>query len=86
MLREVLLRDDRYLSLSLEPGSAAADLAGVAIRDVSFPSGCLVALVRRGSRTLVPTGDVVLESDDRLTIIGDEAGITNLKGRFSVGE
>jgi APA family basic amino acid/polyamine antiporter len=86
VLREVLLRDDRYLSLSLEPGSAAADLAGVAIRDVSFPSGCLVALVRRGSRTLVPTGDVVLESDDRLTIIGDEAGITNLKGRFSVGE
>ena len=27
-LREVLLRDDRYLSLVLEPGSAAAALAG----------------------------------------------------------
>ena len=81
-LREVLLRDDRYLSLILEPGSEAGKLAGQQIREIAFPAGCLVALVRRGSRTLVPTGELELESEDRLTIIGATAGIEELKGTY----
>lgn len=81
-LREVLLRDDRYLSLVLEPGSPAEAIAGLKIRDVKFPSGSLVALVRRGSRTLVPTGGLQLESDDRLTVIGDEDAIADLKATY----
>ena len=81
-LREVLLRDDRYLSLVLEPGSSAATLAGKKIRDIGFPTGSLVALVRRGSRTLVPSGSLELESSDRLTVIGDESGISLLKATY----
>ena len=81
-LREVLLRDDRYLSLVLEPGSSAATLAGKKIRDIGFPTGSLVALVRRGSRTLVPSGSLELESGDRLTVIGDESGISLLKATY----
>jgi Trk K+ transport system NAD-binding subunit len=41
-----------------------------------------VALVRRGSRTLVPSGNLELESDDRLTVIGDESGISLLKATY----
>jgi Trk K+ transport system NAD-binding subunit len=41
-----------------------------------------VALVRRGSRTLVPSGSLELESDDRLTVIGDESGISELKKTY----
>jgi len=81
-LREVLLRDDRYLSLVLEPGTPAEAIAGLKIRDVKFPAGSLVALVRRGSRTLVPTGSLQLESDDRLTVIGDEEAIATLKSTY----
>ncbi|HAC08428.1 MAG TPA: hypothetical protein DCG14_02110 [Phycisphaerales bacterium] len=81
-LREVLLRDDRYLSLVLEPGSPAEAIAGLKIREVEFPAGSLVALVRRGSRTLVPTGNLQLESDDRLTVIGDEEAIATLKTTY----
>ncbi|MAD19890.1 MAG: amino acid permease [Planctomycetaceae bacterium] len=81
-LREVLLRDDRYLSLILEPGSPAEAIAGRKIREVDFPAGSLVALVRRGSRTLVPTGSLQLESDDRLTVIGDEEAIAILKSTY----
>ena len=83
-LREVLLRDDRYLSLALEPESRASELAGKSIRDGDFPQGCLVAIVRRGSRTLVPGGDLKLEEGDRLTVIGDLAGIQQLKIRYLV--
>lgn len=86
VLREVLLRDDRYLSLVLEPGSEAEALSGCSIRAIDFPAGCLVALIRRGSRSIVPTGEIVLEPLDRLTIIGDAAGIKELKLRFGHGE
>ena len=81
-LREVLLRDDRYLSLTLEPGSKAAELSGKSLRDSGFPPGCLVAIVRRGSRTLVPGGKLTLEEGDRLTIIGDVQGIQALKATY----
>ena len=83
-LREVLLRDDRYFSLILEPGSEAQKrLSGVKIRAIGFPRGSLVALVRRGTRTLVPNGDLELKEGDRLTIIGEESGISELKSIYS---
>ena len=81
-LREVLLRDDRYLSLLIEAGSRAEKLAGKQIREIEFPKGTLVALVRRGSRTLVPTGGLALESGDRLTVIGESSGISELKAAY----
>lgn len=81
-LREVLLRDDRYLSLLIEAGTEAGELAGKKIRDIAFPTGSLVALVRRGNRTLVPTGELELESGDRLTIIGESSGIAELKETY----
>lgn len=83
-LREVLLRDDRYLALVLESGSPAAEMAGREIRNCEFPPGCLIALVRRGSRTLVPSGSLELQVGDRLTIIGDEAGIALLSAQYGL--
>ena len=83
-LREVLLRDDRYFSLTLETGSEAQKrLSGTKIRDIGFPKGSLVALVRRGTRTLVPNGDLELKEGDRLTIIGEESEISELKSTYS---
>ncbi|MCH2141358.1 MAG: PTS sugar transporter subunit IIA, partial [Phycisphaerales bacterium] len=81
-LREVLLRDDRYLALVLESGTSAEEMAGREIRNCEFPPGCLIALVRRGSRTLVPSGSLELQVGDRLTIIGDEAGIAKLSAQY----
>ena len=83
-LREVLLRDDRYLALVLESGSPAEEMAGREIRNCEFPPGCLIALVRRGSRTLVPSGSLELQVGDRLTIIGDEAGIALLSAQYGL--
>lgn len=81
-LREVLLRDERYLSLTLNSGTPEESLIGVQVRELRFPSGCLVAIIRRGSKTLIPKADMVLESGDRLTVIGEREGITELKKRF----
>ena len=48
-LREILLRDDRYLPLVLRPGTPTEVLIGVKVRDLGFPTGCLIAIIRRGA-------------------------------------
>ncbi len=81
-LKEVLLRDERYLSLRLVPEARSGELIGRSLRDVSMPDGCLVALVRRGRESIVPRGRTMLQAGDRLTIIGEPAGIQELSDRY----
>ena len=81
-LKEVFLREERYISLRLEPESRAWELADRAIRDLDLPEGCLVAAVRRQGDTIVPRGDHVLLPGDRLLVIGDTEAITELYERF----
>lgn len=81
-LKEVLLADDRFLSLRLEDSGPTAAFVGCALRDVSLPEGVLVALIRRQGRTIVPRGSTVLRDRDRLTVIGDAATLRSLGERY----
>ena len=58
---------------------SAPGLAGL----VGTIVGCLIAIVRRGSQTLIPSGQMELEFGDRLTVIGEIDGIEELKQRFT---
>jgi APA family basic amino acid/polyamine antiporter len=69
-LKEILLRDDRYLTLILSSEGRSAALSGRAVADLHFPKGSLIAIVHRKGETIIPTGDTRLEIGDRLTIIG----------------
>lgn len=84
-LKEVLLRDERFLSLYVRGDLPTAPLIGHPLREVPMPEGTLIALVRRGSRTLVPRGRTVLREGDRLTIIGDPQGIRDLHRQYGDG-
>jgi NhaP-type Na+/H+ and K+/H+ antiporter len=81
-LKEVLLRNERFLSLGLLKGSRTQALVGLAIRDISFPEGCLVAIVRRRDEVIVPRASTVLQEGDWLTVIGNPDGIRQLHGQF----
>jgi APA family basic amino acid/polyamine antiporter len=81
-LKEAILRDDRLLALTLEPGTPSASLIGRALKDIPLPEGTLIALVRRGPEVVIPRGGTVLERGDRLTIIGEPAGLLILGERF----
>lgn len=81
-LKEVLLRDDRFLTLVVDPDGPSARLAGRRLAEAGLPGGALVALVRREGRTLVPRPDIVLESGDRLTILGEPEAVSSLRQRF----
>jgi amino acid transporter/mannitol/fructose-specific phosphotransferase system IIA component (Ntr-type) len=81
-MKEILLREDRFMSLSLDVGMAAESLIDLPISQLGFPEDCLVALVHRRGHMVVPRGSTVLEKGDQLTIIGEEPGIRSLKSQF----
>ncbi len=78
-IKEVLLRNDRYMTIELKRGSPAHQLIGQAIRDIGFPEGCLVALIQRQGEMIVPRGRTVLKEDDRITTIGEPEAIRVLR-------
>lgn len=81
-LKEILLADERFLSLQLAADSSTAPLIGKALRDVALPEGVLVALVRRDGRTVIPRGSTVLREQDRLTVIGDAQALRALAADY----
>ncbi len=82
-LKEVLLRDERCLSITIQHNSSSNNLIGLSLREVIFPSGCLVALLRRDNVTIVPNGKTVFKDGDRLTIIGNKEGLVELRNKFT---
>jgi len=81
-LKETILRDDRFLSVRLWPGTKAESLIGHEVKELELPPGCLVALIRRYGEMIVPQGRTVLREGDRLTIIGAPAGLKQLIKRY----
>ena len=81
-IKEALLHEDRCLSLIIEKESVSSELIGKALKEVRFPEGCLVAMIRRNGQTLIPKGSTYLDEGDRLTIIGDPKGMGELKKKY----
>jgi amino acid transporter/mannitol/fructose-specific phosphotransferase system IIA component (Ntr-type) len=82
-LKETVLRDERFRTLVVQPGTPTAGLAGLALRALEMPEGTLVALIGRRGGSIVPRGLTVLENGDRLTIIGEPDSLRKLDQRFS---
>ncbi|MEM9416048.1 MAG: amino acid permease [Planctomycetota bacterium] len=81
-LKEILLRDERYLGLTAQTGTPTEALVGKRLGDLDLPGETLVALVQRDGRTFLPHGDTPLREDDRLTFIGKPQGIKQLRERY----
>jgi amino acid transporter/mannitol/fructose-specific phosphotransferase system IIA component (Ntr-type) len=81
-LKEILLRDKRFLSLRIRGNSPSSVLIGRSLGEIRMPEGSLVALIRRKGETIIPRGQTVLEEGDRLTIIGDAHGIKKLNNEY----
>ncbi len=85
-LKEALLHDERFVSITVAGGTPAEPLAGKRIRDIELPDGCLVAIIRRDGVSIVPRGKTVLALGDRLTVIGDPKDLSSVRARFSAHE
>lgn len=81
-LKEALLHEDRCLSLVVSSESESAELVNKALKDIHFPVGCLVAILRRQGETIIPTGNTVIQEGDRLTVIGDPKTMASIKKKY----
>ncbi len=50
--------------------------------NIRFPDGSFVAIIRRAGKAIVLKGNTILSEGDRITIIGDQKGIAELKKKF----
>lgn len=58
-------------------------MTGKSLKKLKLPEGSLVAAVIRGSEVMVPYGDSVIESGDRVIIFALTRAIPTVEGRFS---
>jgi subfamily B ATP-binding cassette protein MsbA len=56
----------RFVEIRLEPDSPAA---GRPVRELQLPQECILVSVRRGEHAIIPRGDTVLESGDRIVAL-----------------
>lgn len=85
-LLETLLRDEWFASIVVGAPGPPQDMVDKRLKDLTFPGNTLVALVRRGDRTIVPHGDTLLRAGDRLTVIGAPDDVAELQGVATSGD
>ena len=81
-LREVLLRDERFLTLRIDKNTESRGLIGKSLNAIKLQDNCLVAMIRRDGDIVIPTGKTVLYHGDRLTIIGETGSLRVLAKQY----
>ncbi|KAA3608477.1 MAG: amino acid permease [Calditrichaeota bacterium] len=81
-IKELLLRDDRYLALELKKDKKTEGLINCEIKSIDLPESTLIAIIHRDNELVVPRGRTVLEENDRITIISNPRGIEELYQRY----
>ena len=56
-----------------------AEIAGKHLREIKFPSDCVVASLRRKNRVLIPRGETVLRSGDVLVIVAEDKALDEVR-------
>ncbi|MBF0280026.1 MAG: amino acid permease [SAR324 cluster bacterium] len=81
-LKETLLQKETFFSLRLHQNSNSSELIGRTINELQMPDEIMVALIRRNKQIVVPRGHILLQDEDRLTIVGDTAGIQQFREKY----
>jgi len=84
-LKEVLLHEDRFLSVRLGGEGPSRRLVDATVREAGFPQGVLLVLIERDGSAIVPDADTELRVDDRLTFLGTEEKIEELRREYLKG-
>ncbi len=63
---------------------STSELVGKALRKVSLPKGSLMIGIIRGEEIIIPTGDTVVEPEDRVIIFAQKHAISKVENLLSV--
>lgn len=77
-IREILLRDERFIRLTLASDNDTEQFIGKMIKDIKLPGQSLITIIHRNDEIKIPHGITVLQEGDELSIIGDKEDIKAL--------
>ena len=78
-MREILLRDERFIRLVLNEEDGTNKFIGKMIKDLKLPGQSLITIIYRKGDIKIPHGVTVLQEGDELSIIGNKEDIDDLK-------
>lgn len=89
-LKEKLTLDDKYLNRVSKfsdrieiPVFEGSSIDGKYIRDIAFPQEVLVIAIYRGERQLIPRGDTLVKSGDRIVMVVNAGLRSKLKRKLT---
>ena len=85
-IREVLLRDERFVSLVLLQDTPTESLIDHDLRTDLLPENALVVMIRRRGQMIVPRGNTILRPGDRITILGEPEAVQEIRNKFALKE
>lgn len=83
-LKEVLLRDERFINMKVESGQPMENVIGKQIKEIDLPGESLIAIIKRNGAIKIPHGNTIIEANDELSIIGQKEDIRQLRNLNSI--
>ncbi len=85
-LREILLRDERFINIVVSSDNNTRDLIGKKIMEIELPEESLITILKRDGKIKIPHGYTIVEEDDELSIIGEVDDIERIKSWVEADE
>lgn len=78
-LREVLLRDERFINVTVSMSNETRKMVGHKIKEIELPGESLVAIIKRDGDLTIPHGDTIVKEGDQLSIIGEKKDVQMIR-------
>jgi len=82
-LREILLRDERFINLRLSDDDPTKEMIDKRIKDLKLPGSTLITVIKRGGSIIYAHGTTRLKKGDRLSLIGEKSDINEVREKYS---
>ena len=81
-LKEALLHDERFLSIAVNGKAKTGEMIGKPLREIKIPDNCLIAMINRNNKLIIPKGETVLREGDKITILGDPKSLKEIEEQY----
>jgi mannitol/fructose-specific phosphotransferase system IIA component (Ntr-type) len=81
-LREILLRDERFINLTIRADGPTKGMINKCVKDITFPGSTLITVVKRGDKIIYAHGKTLLKTNDTLSLIGEKEDIKEVKEKY----
>ncbi len=78
-LKEILLREERFIHLKIRPDNKSRELIGKQIHEIELPGESLIAILKREGSIHIPHGNTVIQEGDELSVIGEVSDIDKIR-------